>query len=50
MMIRNCRNLYGIVMPLLKRGIPVETVHMENLGFAENVEKYKGAGNEFMPI
>jgi hypothetical protein len=26
-------NFYGMVMPLLKRGIPVETVHMENLGF-----------------
>lgn len=24
-------DLYGIIMPLLKRGIPVETVHMENL-------------------
>lgn len=24
-------NFYGMAMPLLKRGIPVETVHMENL-------------------
>jgi hypothetical protein len=24
-------NFYGLAMPLLKRGIPVETVHMENL-------------------
>ncbi len=24
-------NFYGIILPLLKRGIPVETVHMENL-------------------
>ncbi len=26
-------NLYGIVMPILKRGIPLETVHMENLKY-----------------
>lgn len=30
-------NFYGMVMPLLKRGIPVQTVHMENLGFAESL-------------
>ena len=26
-------NFYGQTLPLLKRGIPVQTVHMENLGF-----------------
>jgi len=26
-------NFYGLVMPLLKRGIPVKTIHMENLHF-----------------
>ncbi|NTS40968.1 hypothetical protein HRG84_08610 [Flavisolibacter sp. BT320] len=25
-------NFYGMVMPLLKKGIPVETVHIENVG------------------
>ena len=25
-------NFYGMALPLLKRGIPLETVHMENLG------------------
>lgn len=25
-------NFYGMALPLLKRGVPVETVHMENLG------------------
>ncbi len=34
-------NFYGMVMPLLKRGIPVETVHMENLGFPETLQKIK---------
>lgn len=28
-------NFYGQAMPLLKRGVPVKTVHMENLGFKE---------------
>jgi len=26
-------NFYGMIMPLIKRGIPAEMVHMENLGF-----------------
>jgi hypothetical protein len=34
-------NFYGMVMPLLKRGIPVETVHMENLGFANTLKNIK---------
>ncbi|MEO5892972.1 MAG: hypothetical protein ABIQ31_22170 [Ferruginibacter sp.] len=34
-------NFYGMVMPLLKRGIPVETVHMENLGFAATLKNIK---------
>src|ERR1700744_3502671 len=27
-------DFYGMVLPLVKRGVPVETVHMENLGFS----------------
>lgn len=34
-------NFYGMVMPLLKRGIPVETVHMENLGFKSTLKNIK---------
>lgn len=34
-------NFYGMVMPLLKRGIPVETVHMENLGFEPSLKDIK---------
>ncbi len=34
-------NFYGMVIPLLKRGIPVETVHMENLGFAGTLKDIK---------
>ncbi|MDQ2720010.1 MAG: hypothetical protein M3Z26_09680 [Bacteroidota bacterium] len=34
-------NFYGMVMPLLKRGIPVETVHMENLEFAGTLKNIK---------
>jgi len=34
-------NFYGMVMPLLKRGIPVETVHMENLGFEGTLKNIK---------
>jgi hypothetical protein len=34
-------NFYGMVMPLLKRGVPVETVHMENLGYPESTEDLK---------
>jgi hypothetical protein len=31
-------DLYGMLMPLIKRGIPVQTVHMENLGFANTLK------------
>ena len=31
-------NFYGMVLPLLKRGVPVGTVHMENLGFADTLK------------
>jgi hypothetical protein len=34
-------NFYGMAMPLLKRGIPVETVHMENLAFAATLKDIK---------
>lgn len=34
-------NFYGMILPLLKRGIPVETVHMENLGFEKTLESTK---------
>lgn len=34
-------DLYGMLMPLLKRGIPVQTVHMENLGFANTLKNVK---------
>jgi hypothetical protein len=34
-------NLYGMVMPLIKRGIPVKTVHMENLNFKATLENIK---------
>lgn len=28
-------NFYGLALPFLKRGVPVKTVHIENLGYAE---------------
>lgn len=28
-------NFYGLTLPLLKRGVPVKTVHIENLGYRE---------------
>jgi hypothetical protein len=28
-------NFYGLALPLLKRGVPVKTVHIENLGYKE---------------
>jgi hypothetical protein len=31
-------NFYGMALPLLKRGVPVETVHMENLSFPETLK------------
>lgn len=34
-------NFYGMVLPLLKRGVPVETVHMENLGYAQTLKDIK---------
>ncbi|MBS1663787.1 MAG: hypothetical protein JST68_22270 [Bacteroidetes bacterium] len=34
-------NFYGQTLPLLKRGIPVQTVHMENLGFAATLAKIR---------
>lgn len=34
-------NFYGMVLPLLKKGIPVEMVHMENLGFAGTLKNIK---------
>lgn len=32
---------YGQTMPLVKRGIPVQTVHMENLGYAATLKDIK---------
>jgi hypothetical protein len=34
-------NFYGMVMPLVKRGIPVKTVHMENLLFSAALQDVK---------
>lgn len=34
-------NFYGMAMPLLKQGIPVETVHMENLANANTLRNIK---------
>jgi len=34
-------NFYGQTFPLLKRGIPVQTVHMENLAYANTLSKIK---------
>ncbi|RNL91093.1 hypothetical protein ED312_05345 [Sinomicrobium pectinilyticum] len=34
-------NFYGQTLPLLKRGIPVQTVHMENLGYKETLQNIK---------
>ncbi|RFM28916.1 hypothetical protein [Deminuibacter soli] len=31
-------NFYGMILPLLKKGVPVETVHMENLGYAATLQ------------
>ena len=31
-------NFYGQTLPLVKRGIPVQTVHMENLGYDETLK------------
>lgn len=34
-------NFYGMALPLLKRGVPVELVHMENLGFPATLKDIK---------
>ncbi|ASU36580.1 hypothetical protein [Mucilaginibacter xinganensis] len=34
-------NFYGQTLPLLKRGIPVQTVHMENLSYAASLKDIK---------
>lgn len=34
-------NFYGQTLPLLKRGVPVQTVHMENLGYKETLQEIK---------
>lgn len=34
-------NFYGQTLPLIKRGIPVQTVHMENLIYHSTLEKIK---------
>ncbi|HWB90314.1 MAG TPA: hypothetical protein VG605_00620, partial [Puia sp.] len=34
-------NFYGQTLPLVKRGIPVQTVHMENLSYPATLDKIK---------
>ncbi len=34
-------NFYGLALPLLKRGVPVKTVHIENLGYAQALAQTK---------
>ncbi|NCD69181.1 hypothetical protein [Mucilaginibacter agri] len=34
-------NFYGMVMPFVKRGVPVQVAHMENLGYAESLRDTK---------
>lgn len=34
-------NFYGQTLPLVKRGVPVETVHMENLGYPATLKDIK---------
>jgi hypothetical protein len=34
-------NFYGQTLPLLKRGVPVQTVHMENLSYAASLKNIK---------
>ena len=34
-------NFYGLALPLLKRGVPVKTVHIENLGYPEALAQTK---------
>jgi len=37
----NFSNFYGQTFPLLKRGIPVSTVHLENLGYPQSLQDKK---------
>lgn len=34
-------NFYGMIMPLVKAGVPVETAHMENLGYPGTLKDIK---------
>lgn len=34
-------NFYGMALPLLKRGVPVKTVHIENLGYKKTLADVK---------
>lgn len=34
-------NFYGQALPLLKRGVPVQIVHIENLGYKQSLDKTK---------
>ena len=34
-------NFYGMILPLIKRGVPAEIVHMENLGFSSALKNIK---------
>jgi len=34
-------NFYGLTLPLLKRGVPVQIVHLENVGYEEALENTK---------
>ncbi|MDP4176374.1 MAG: hypothetical protein Q8933_20500 [Bacteroidota bacterium] len=34
-------NFYGMILPLVKKGVPVETVHMENLQFENTLKNIK---------
>lgn len=34
-------NFYGLALPFLKRGVPVKTVHLENLGYKEALSETK---------
>ncbi|MBD1433056.1 hypothetical protein H8B06_09490 [Sphingobacterium sp. DN00404] len=34
-------NFYGLALPFLKRGVPVKTVHIENLGYKEALKDTK---------
>lgn len=34
-------NFFGLAMPLLKRGVPIEIVHLENIGYKETLKNIK---------